>query len=183
MMSQLEGRPLRYNELAQEIRRTRSDLTDGVLSKNLKRLSASGLIHQEPTGDGYHVYSLTERGRDATVAIRRLAGSGVEPPRRGSADGGGDAAGGDQGASPPQHQASRSGGRAAPVPGLPPPQLASALKVSRRRRHLTQVVTPGLVTPWAPRGRAVPVGVRFERAGPARAGGVSLTLTWPCLRR
>jgi len=42
----LAERPMRYTELAHEVREVDSVLADGVLSKNLKRLAASGLVGQ-----------------------------------------------------------------------------------------------------------------------------------------
>jgi DNA-binding HxlR family transcriptional regulator len=82
ILAHLRERPLRYSELAQQIRQTSSDLTEGVLSKNLKRLNANGLIHRESVGNDQHVWALTPRGRHVVAGLAKIAAfqSAEEPP-------------------------------------------------------------------------------------------------------
>jgi DNA-binding HxlR family transcriptional regulator len=72
ILARLAERPLRYSEIACQVRETDSDLTDGVLTKNLKRLTDHGLIHREPI-DGHRVYDLTRRGRFVVTTLAKIA--------------------------------------------------------------------------------------------------------------
>jgi DNA-binding HxlR family transcriptional regulator len=82
ILARLAERPLRYTELAHEVREVDSDLTEGVLSKNLKRLAVTGLIRQEPTNNHRHVWNLTPHGRDMVEILGRITGLGDQPPPR-----------------------------------------------------------------------------------------------------
>jgi DNA-binding HxlR family transcriptional regulator len=88
ILAHLAERPLRYTEVAGRVRETYSDLTEGVLSKNLKRLAANGLIYRMWTND-HHVYDLTTRGRRIVTALVQIAdfddGSPADGP--GTSDG------------------------------------------------------------------------------------------------
>lgn len=72
IIGQLAEHPLRYSELAQKIREIDSELTDGVLSKNLKRLAANGLVRQDTIGRRNHTYALTARGRYIVSILAKI---------------------------------------------------------------------------------------------------------------
>lgn len=72
ILARLAERPLRYTEIASQVRETYSDLTEGVLSKSLRRLTEDGLIRREQLG-GHQVYDLTRRGRNIVAALARIA--------------------------------------------------------------------------------------------------------------
>lgn len=89
VLAALAEQPLRYMELAQEIRKNNHELTEGVLSKNLRRLTATGLIHQEAVGNRHHVYALTPRGQQMVEILRQIAALELpgEQPSDGDDDG------------------------------------------------------------------------------------------------
>jgi DNA-binding HxlR family transcriptional regulator len=68
----LRERPLRYSELHHRIRDSTSDLTEGVLSKNLRRLHANGLIQQRLLDGNHHVWDLTPRGQQMLVGLAQI---------------------------------------------------------------------------------------------------------------
>ena len=72
ILARLAERPLRYTEIATQVRETSSDLTDGVLTKSLRRLTDDGLIGREQIG-GHQVYDLTGRGRFIVATLTRIA--------------------------------------------------------------------------------------------------------------
>jgi DNA-binding HxlR family transcriptional regulator len=72
ILAHLMDRPLRYSELHQRIRVTASDLTEGVLSKALRRLNVNGLIHQRSIGDHHHAWALTPRGRNMIAGLTQI---------------------------------------------------------------------------------------------------------------
>jgi DNA-binding HxlR family transcriptional regulator len=78
----LAERPRRYSELARVIREVDSDLTEGVLSKNLKRLVAHGLIRQEPIGSRHHAWDLTPLGRRMALILTRITDLADEGQRQ-----------------------------------------------------------------------------------------------------
>lgn len=99
ILTHLHERPLRYTELKLQVRDVASDLSEGVLSKNLKRLMVDGLIHQRSLGDHRHVWALTPRGRQVIAGLTQITqfqagtdGQGEQPAandpddRAGSAD-------------------------------------------------------------------------------------------------
>lgn len=71
ILGRLAERPLRYMEIANQVREIDSDLTEGVLSKNLRRLAANGLICRK-LADGHRVYDLTTRGRYLTAVLGKI---------------------------------------------------------------------------------------------------------------
>jgi len=76
----LAERRLRYTELAHEVREVDSDLTEGVLNKNLKRLTINGLILQEPIDNHRHVWNLTPHGRCMVEILGRITDLGDQAP-------------------------------------------------------------------------------------------------------
>jgi DNA-binding HxlR family transcriptional regulator len=79
ILTQLHERPLRYSELAHQIRTTAADLNEGVLSKNLKRLKANGLIQQTSLGNHHHVWALTPRGAHMIMGLAQITSFQTEP--------------------------------------------------------------------------------------------------------
>ena len=79
ILGQLAERPLRYMEIASQVREIDSDLTEGVLSKNLRRLATNGLLCRKAT-DGFHVYDLTTRGRHIVAVLGRISDIDGEAP-------------------------------------------------------------------------------------------------------
>lgn len=71
ILARLAERPLRYMEIATQVREIDSDLTEGVLSKNLKRLTTNGLIRRV-RDNGHHVYTLTPRGRRLVAILEQI---------------------------------------------------------------------------------------------------------------
>jgi DNA-binding HxlR family transcriptional regulator len=59
-------------ELAREVRKVDTDLAEGVLSKDLKRLAGAGLVRQEPIDKHRHVWNLTPRGRRVAVILSQI---------------------------------------------------------------------------------------------------------------
>ena len=80
ILARLADGPLRYTEIASQVRETDSDLTDGVLTKNLKRLADSGFIHRE-RAETHHVYELTPRGRFVVATLAKIAEFDDDDPR------------------------------------------------------------------------------------------------------
>jgi len=81
ILARLAERPMRYTELAHEVREVDSVLADGVLSKNLKRLAASGLVRQEPIDTHHHTWNLTSHGRYMVEILGRITDlDDPEPP-------------------------------------------------------------------------------------------------------
>jgi DNA-binding HxlR family transcriptional regulator len=72
ILTQLRERPLRYMQLLRKIRETDSDLSEGVQTKNLKRLTANGLIHQESLGNRHYGYALTPHGRYLVAILAQI---------------------------------------------------------------------------------------------------------------
>ncbi|MEH1130064.1 winged helix-turn-helix transcriptional regulator [Micromonospora sp. CPCC 206061] len=79
ILAHLAERPLRYTELSSRVREIDSDLTEGVLNKNLKRLAADGLIQRERT-NGHHVWNLTRRGRYIVATLAKIRDFDDEAP-------------------------------------------------------------------------------------------------------
>jgi DNA-binding HxlR family transcriptional regulator len=71
ILTQLHTQPLRYKDLGRQIRETVGDLNDGVLSKTLRRLTASGLIYKQAVGNR-HVHALTELGREVVTILAQI---------------------------------------------------------------------------------------------------------------
>ncbi|GLI00897.1 winged helix-turn-helix transcriptional regulator [Phytohabitans aurantiacus] len=86
ILAHLAERPLRYTELASQVREIDIDLAEGVLNKNLKRLSANGLIQRERT-NGHHVWNLTRRGRYIVTTLAKIRDFDHEPPPDGPESG------------------------------------------------------------------------------------------------
>lgn len=83
VVASLGGGSLRYMELAHELRQVDEALTEGALSRSLRRLRVSGLIIKvSPRGQG-HVYALTDSGRRIARVLREAGddegGQPVEP--------------------------------------------------------------------------------------------------------
>ena len=85
ILTHLRTQALRYTELAREIRETDSDLTEGVLNKNLKRLVANGLIHKQASGGSRRAYALTSHGRRIVAILAQIAAVSREGPEPGDA--------------------------------------------------------------------------------------------------
>lgn len=79
ILGQLAERPLRYMEIACQVREIDSDLSESVLSKNLRRLAANGLLHRTQT-NGHHVYDLTTHGRYLMAALAKFSDINDEAP-------------------------------------------------------------------------------------------------------
>jgi DNA-binding HxlR family transcriptional regulator len=79
ILAHIAERPLRYTEIASRVRETDSELTEGVLSKNLRRLAINDLIRREWT-DGHHVYDLTARGRRLVTTLAKISDFDDETP-------------------------------------------------------------------------------------------------------
>lgn len=79
ILARLAERPLRYTEIVNRVREIDSDLTEGVLNKNLKRLAANGLLLRE-LANGHRVYNLTTRGRHIMAAIDKIDDIDNEAP-------------------------------------------------------------------------------------------------------
>ncbi|MEV4199343.1 winged helix-turn-helix transcriptional regulator [Micromonospora globbae] len=69
ILSHLHEQPLRYTDLKVKIA---SDLSEGVLSKNLNRLMADGLIHRRTLGDHHHLWELTPKGQQMIVGLAQI---------------------------------------------------------------------------------------------------------------
>lgn len=116
ILTHLHERPLRYTELKLRIQVVASDLSEGVLSKDLKRLKLGGLIDRRSLDDRHHAWALTPQGREMVTGLAQVArlqakanGQGPQP------------AGGypdrDANADPPQTQPEYGGD---PPNGVPP---------------------------------------------------------------
>jgi DNA-binding HxlR family transcriptional regulator len=79
ILARLGERPMRYTEIASRVREIDSDLTEGVLSKNLRRLAANGLLLRE-LANGHHMYDLTTRGRYIVAALDKISDIDGEAP-------------------------------------------------------------------------------------------------------
>jgi DNA-binding HxlR family transcriptional regulator len=72
ILALLAEHPLRYTEVLREVRKVDSDLTEGVLNKNLKALAANGLVRKEPIDKRRHVWNLTPHGRYLVEILSRI---------------------------------------------------------------------------------------------------------------
>ena len=79
ILVRIAERPLRYMEIANQVRNLDSDLTEGVLSKNLRRLTTNGLVRRD-VADGHHVYDLTTRGRHIVRVLESIGDIDGEVP-------------------------------------------------------------------------------------------------------
>ena len=82
ILARLAEGPLRYMEVASQVREIDGDLSESVLSKNLKRLAANGLLVREST-NGHHVYDLTTLGRHIVAALEKINDIDDEAPPAG----------------------------------------------------------------------------------------------------
>lgn len=73
ILDQLAKEPLRYMEIASQVREVDCKFTEGVLSKNLKRLAADGLVCRQMTEDGHFGYGLTTRAKHIMVALGKIS--------------------------------------------------------------------------------------------------------------
>lgn len=80
ILTHLSNGSLRYMELVHAIRVTDRDLTEGVLSKNLKRLAANGMVHQHATANAHRAYALTSRARRIVAVLAQVTDLTHDPP-------------------------------------------------------------------------------------------------------
>lgn len=73
ILTNLRERPLRYTDLRDQIGSVNSDLSEGVLNKNLKRLKTGGLVCQRSTDEHHRVWALTPRGRQMISGLVQAA--------------------------------------------------------------------------------------------------------------
>ena len=73
ILDQLAKEPLRYMEIASQVREIDCKFTEGVLSKNLKRLAADGLLCRQMTKEGHLGYGLTTRAKHIMVALGKIS--------------------------------------------------------------------------------------------------------------
>ena len=90
ILARLAERPLRYTELVHAVREVDSDLSESVLSRNLKRLAASGLILQQPIDKHRHVWNVTPYGRYLVEILSRITDLEDQHPPPGEQEPAGD---------------------------------------------------------------------------------------------
>ncbi|MEV6928455.1 winged helix-turn-helix transcriptional regulator [Dactylosporangium sp. NPDC051485] len=73
VLTHLSEGPLRYTQLARAIRKEYPELTEGVLSKTLRRLTGDGLVHQVPLSRSQRAHALTTDGRSIVGVLVQIS--------------------------------------------------------------------------------------------------------------
>jgi DNA-binding HxlR family transcriptional regulator len=78
ILTRLGPGPLRYKDLARQLREIDRGLNDGVLSRTLRRLTDDGLVHRQAIGNR-HVHALTDLGRDIVTILAQITDLSDQP--------------------------------------------------------------------------------------------------------
>ncbi|WP_327009744.1 winged helix-turn-helix transcriptional regulator [Dactylosporangium sp. NBC_01737] len=73
ILTHLTDGPMRYTQLAQAIRKDYPELTEGVLSKTLRRLTDDRMVHKVAFGKSRRAHDLTTEGRAIVSVLAQIS--------------------------------------------------------------------------------------------------------------
>ncbi|WP_432976814.1 winged helix-turn-helix transcriptional regulator [Dactylosporangium sp. CA-233914] len=73
VLTHLSEGPLRYTQLAHAIRKEYPEITEGVLSKTLRRLTGDGMVHKVALTKSRRAHALTTDGRAIVGVLAQIS--------------------------------------------------------------------------------------------------------------
>ena len=73
VLTHLSDGPMRYTQLALAIRKVHPELTEGVLSKTLRRLADDGMVHKVALAASRRAHALTTEGGTVVSVLAQIS--------------------------------------------------------------------------------------------------------------